>query len=460
MTKISALDETNYIVGIDLSAHEAVASYLDHKTLKPTILDISGGYGQPAIPFVLQYIEDEHTWLIGEQAKMNEHQEGTVFIKQLFELMLLGESLRIDDQVYLPEALVCLYIHKILDSFTQLNPKAKVTDLVVALPDPLFEEIQERILECLKASGLLRVQIISTVHALVKFLQYEAIDFKEDVRIFHYEHQQFRVSRLERNTEGLEITIDQEEEALSVKAIEETIQEVFTRQYLEYTHKTQLTEEDANHLSRLSYTQMPWFFQKYIQKQSMKIYYNFAFPPFTGLMTYQQMEDVLSPYKEKFKGLLQGYQQEQSLAICIGAGFKMQWPQVLLNEKMSRIPLNPFESIAKGCCIMAAQEYIRLPQWLIRFKPCRYRHLGILTWEQDQEKFTPIKEGSNSFVLEKENTSDNDLVIYYKEPSTKALTIEQTIPLEAEWTDTWMRLNLQVTYLKESIQIALEYLPL
>lgn len=455
------LNEINYIVGIDLSAHEAIVSYLDHKSFTPIIFDMSGGYGQSAIPLAMLYLVEEKEWLIGEQAFLNRHQENTIFVSKLLELNLQSNILTIGNHQYSSEELLLIFIKKILEGLVQINPKANIVDLAIAIPDDLHDEIEGLVELSLKPlSEHLKLQIVPSTKALIKYLQYYEVAFDSKTVVLYYEYEHFRTSTINKNGNEIHVTIDKNDENLSIKLIEKIIKKKFASIYLEHIKKEVMSIDDENSITELIHNQLPWFFQKYRLKQGMKIYYSFAYPPFQKLISFKEIEELLLPFEKRLREFVKTFKVDEYQVILIGTGYKMHWPIAIINEFTKPMNINPVGCISKGCCLIAAQEIIGLAKWSIKYKPTRRRHLGTLIIDKNEEHFMPIKEGSNLMIIDLEGYKESFLPIYYRDPVTKTLMIEQEVLIEKKSDEGVLRINLQMVYIEESIHIAVEYLPL
>lgn len=461
MTKQLSLNETNYIVGIDLNSHEAIVSYIDQKSLEPIIYDMSGGYGQSAIPLAMLYILEEKDWLIGDPIFLNKSQEGTLFIGQLLNLVLQRDLITVDDHQYTSEEILVIFINKILESFYQINPKAKIIDLTISFPDHIFDDIEKIFkpnFELLNQQPF-NLQLIPTTKALIKYLQYNKVAFKHKTVVLYYEYGQFRTAYIKKDNDEIEIVPDKMNESLSIVVIENAIKEKITNIYLEHVKKEFLSPEDERNLLELIHHQLSWVFQKYGLKQSMKIYFNFAYPPFQKTFSFNQLEELILPFEKKLRDFLNNYLLENDQVILIGAGYKMQWPTIIVNEFVKPIEINPIDSIAKGCCLFAAGEIIPLPEWSVKYISA-HRHIGIMVNNKNEDPFIPLTEGSNVLIIDFEGSDSLKLPIYYRDPSTKLLTVEYEVILEKKSNDTILRINLQLAYIEDNIQIDIEYLPL
>lgn len=463
MTKHMMLDETNYIVGLDMGTHEVVVSYLDHKTLSPSVLDLSGGYGQASIPLSLLYLLEEDEWLIGDSAYLNKDQEGTVFFENLFEADTNDRCFKIGNAQYHTKELLLIFIKKLIEGFNQINPKAKILKLTVSQADDIYDENKELLelsLMPLVSQGI-KVNIIPYTQALIIFLQYCGFEIDDKTTVLYYEHNQLRVCHINKLSDQIEVEIGKTEERLSIKAIEKVIKNKIVRLYLESMKKDSLSLEEEIGISRLLTNQLPWFFQRYGLKQDMKLYFNFAYPPFQKVMSFKQMEKLVITFEEILEDFIVKNELKGNKTILIGEGFKMQWPLSIVKKHLTIIDINPFHTIAKGSCIVASQGIIGLNQSSIKYKPLRHKNLGIIIHSQQNEgTFMPIKEGMNLIIIDLEGLKDCILPIYYREPFSNVLTIEDEIIIKNHTNADFIRVNLNMIYREGTVSFTVEYLPL
>lgn len=461
MTKKISLNEANYIVGIDLNLDEAIVSYLDQKTLEPVIYDMSGGYGQSAIPLAMLYIYEEKEWLVGDPVFLNKNQEGTLFVGKLLDLVLQRNTLTVDKHQYTPEKIFILFINKILESFIQMNPKAKIIDVVISFPDDMFEDIVKILNQDNKTFNQFKynLRFVHATEALIKFMQFNKVPFDRQKIVLYYEYGQFKTTFINKNVDEIQIILDKMDETLSLMTVQDRIGKNIASLYLEHVKKNTLSEEDELNLSVLIQYQLPWVFRKHGLKQDMKIYFNFAYPPFQKILSYRQMEAALFPFEEKLREFIKHYNLVDNEVILIGPGYKMQWPISIVKEFVKPLEMSPLESIAKGCCLLAANKIIDLPGWPVKLMQYQKKQVGILTGK-NKDQFTPLIEGSNFLIIDFEGSDESRLPIYLKDPSTHLLTVINEVLLNQKLRDSILRINLKVNFIEEDMQIGIEYLPL
>jgi hypothetical protein len=64
-------DESYYIIGLDIGNDSSGIAFFNAAEGMPETIDLSGGYGKPSIPTVMQYIAETREWVYGEYAILN-----------------------------------------------------------------------------------------------------------------------------------------------------------------------------------------------------------------------------------------------------------------------------------------------------------------------------------------------------------------------------------------------------
>ncbi|PKM93395.1 MAG: hypothetical protein CVU84_15520 [Firmicutes bacterium HGW-Firmicutes-1] len=457
MTKNTKIDETNYIVGIELAQQEATISYLDHKALKPVIYDRSGGYGQVAIPTIMQYMNEENEWLIGEHANINRDVEGTILVERLIERLITREEVVICDKKYLPETLLCIFVKIIIDSFKQLNPHATISTLAVSVPDIMYKDIHGYVQDGLNELEGIQVQVVMSSQAICEWLRYKKLPFEGRTFVFDYNYNNFTVSIVEKRGNSIRVELDSSQPQISMKQIDIVLQEELKLLYQQHFMLEQLSDDEETNLNQLFREQEHWIFQKYAKRQSAKIYYSFAYPPFQKVITYNRLEELLKSFKLILDKFVCQYVNYQEQVILIGKGYKMQWPVDMIGEKMNTLKLNPYDVVSKGCCMIASNRLLNHEEYHFYFEQKQY---GIMSIEDQKEIFVSLKHHDNLFIIDLEGEEELDLDIMSKDENNR-ISFEQKIVLSNELAlEHKIRVNLQLTKVEDATQIDIEYLPM
>lgn len=457
MTNIEKMDEANYIVGIELGLQEVTISYLDHKALKPVIYDRSGGYGQVSIPTVMQYITDEKEWIIGEHANMNRNVEGTVLVEQLLDRITNREEVIISGEKFSSEKLLFIYIKNILDSFKQLNPHAYISSLAIALPDHLYQDIHDYVQDGLRAFENIELYVVMSSQAISNWLHYMKQPFEGRTLIFNYSYDEFSVSILEKIGNSIQVKFEASQLQISIKEIEKVLLEEFKLLYQQHLKIEQLSDEEDENIQQLFVEQERWLFQKYGKKQSAKIYYSFAYPPFQIVFNYKRMEELIKPIKIILDRFISEYADNLQQVLLIGKGFKMQWPVDIIKEKMNILKFNAYEIVANGCCMIAANKVIKQDEYSFGILQKEY---GIILKENEKELFLPLKNYNNLFIVDFEDDDEVELDFVSKVPN-KNIVFEQKLALNNVLAvDNKIRINLLLTKVDEATTVKIEYLPM
>ncbi|PKM52520.1 MAG: hypothetical protein CVV02_01860 [Firmicutes bacterium HGW-Firmicutes-7] len=450
------LSEANYIVGIDVTENEATISYIDQKSLKPIIYDRSGGYGQVSIPTVMQYVIEEKAWLIGEHANMNRNVEGTLIVDHLLEILLNKEEVEIGGEKICPERLLFIYIENILESFKQLNPHATISSLSLALPDRYYHDIINEVENGLKAFENIKLNVVMSSQAVFEWLQYIKQPFKGRTLIFDYSYNNFATSRLETKDDTIHLDLISSKPEIAISDVEKVFIEELNLQYQHHLKLQHLSKEELLNIKQMLIEQEQWIFQKYAKKQSAKVYYSFAYPPFQKVLNYKRMDELIMPFRIKLEKFIDQFAQFDQV-ILIGKGCKLQWPVDIISEKMNVLALNPYEVVSNGCCLIAAHHIIKQDE--IKFN-IQQKEYGIMVEVNEKVIFSPLNNHANHFIIDFEDESEASLDIMRKDKENN-FKIEQTISLNnALALHNKIRINLKLTKVDEDTTIKIEYLPM
>jgi len=158
------IDETGkcsedwYILGIDLGTTNSVISYWDNTNRRPEAIDISNGFGKIPLPSVVQFRQDEDDnhdeWVIGEEAyrSMKIYPQSTV--RSIKRKMGTNATTTLGNKDYLPEEISAKILTELVSHAQNLNPKAEIAGIVVAVPYDFDDAAQKATLRACEIAGL------------------------------------------------------------------------------------------------------------------------------------------------------------------------------------------------------------------------------------------------------------------------------------------------------------------
>jgi len=376
------IEDYKYIVGIDMGSQSTSIGYLNQGNLKPTILDISGGYKDASIPTVMQYIKHDKTWLIGDAAKQNIDMEATVYVDQLLKHIEVKETIIIDDNTYSYDQLLGEYLYQLLGHFKHINPKAIIVKVVIAINEIAYESIELIIEELKKHIQVEDVIIIKDQMAIGRFLQYNTLLKDQTIHILDYGYRALKhyVGDYEGDTLYIKHIADYEE--LGCYKIESMIKELLLDLYRTEKHIDVIDEISRVHIEQMLFQYYVWFFQKMHEGRPLKVFFNFAFPPFKATVNVEKMNKLMASFIAGYNHAAEPVIQA-SQYFLMGNGFRMSWTKSAFNQK--EIPREYSDVIVRGAVVEGGKELIGLKNLEVyEEKKTNYAY-GILVGEQDDQ---------------------------------------------------------------------------
>lgn len=444
MQKRSKIDETSYIIGIDLGQQSAMISYLDHKTQKPVIYDLSGGYGDVAIPILLQYIAAEKQWLIGSDAQLNAYQEGTVTVHNLMDGLLSITPIQIEDMLVPPSQLLTIFIHKIMESFNHLNPNARIISMAIAVEDYAYEVVAGLVLEAVKPNTHIKIRVYRASLSVLTYLNLCEIPYGEQFRILEYGYNALRSIKVV--TQGNQVTLSLEENTsdICVKAIESVLRNEITSMYMNHLNLSEISILDQCNIEQIFDQCFMTIFQRFAKKQDIKLYYSFAFPPFQKILAYKRVIELMEPFIEAFNAYISRLEDQEVPVLMLGQGFKMLWPQTQLKMQAKIIEANPYEIIAKGSALLAGSELLAIENLKVSVQEKVVKSYGLRIGDSEED-FLPLDENTQMFILDFEE-EESVMLYLISQDLNKAIITEAELELKKENAlDNKMRLCVKVT---------------
>ncbi|MBC7960301.1 MAG: hypothetical protein H7X94_10570, partial [Vallitaleaceae bacterium] len=377
----------NYIVGMDLGQQSAVITYLEHKTLKPEVYDLSGGYGELSVPLVLQYHFSDNSWLIGHDAKLNQEQENTFFVDDLRGVLLRNEVIQIGKEQFLPFQLLQIYIEKILDSFKHLNPKYSIIGIGIALSDWDFKPLKPPVERALAGIYDVKATIVPATLSLYRYLQQEGASLQGETQFIDFGYGCLSTTLAYQKDQKWIIKPKTRKMELSVAAIGASIIKEMTSFYQDIKGSKVIEFQEQQALKDLFEASFARLLQKYGKKEPVKIVYNFAYPPVQQTLSYESMQAILQPFERLWCDYLAELNAETDKFLFMGQGLKMPWLREFISKDLNQKGYIPIDVVAKGSCYMAAKDYVP------------YNDLELTIEEEKHKKYSLVFQSDDPYVI-------------------------------------------------------------
>jgi len=365
-------DETYYVVGIDIGNETSgLAFYNLHENIPETI-DISGGYGKPSVPTVVQYIAETKEWVFGEYAVLNQGVGTEVTLQYLVKKLGQFDYVEIDNKPVSIMTILSLFIKELLSSIRNINPKAEIAGIVAAIPAYLGAAGQEELRRAFCAAGYEKELIALVAGRECVLAHHYSGHHVNDAKILllDYGNREVRggLYHIQENSETYTAKAVSSlfDESIGIQAIWEDVYNFFRSQY--YAIKQQ--EPAPDQLTAFIYQHRDMLFKKNIRTKPAKLYFNFVYPPFQKDVSYHDSDRLVKPYRQQFLHFLRDLFSKNihgeatapgdvDTVLCTGGGFEMLWVREAVTEVVgsgrSRTYKNSKMVVAEGAALIAAQ---------------------------------------------------------------------------------------------------------
>jgi len=356
-------DETYYIIGLDIGNESTSIAYYNLHENAPEAIDLSGGYGKPSIPTVMQYILETKEWVFGEYAILNQGSGSEINLRNLLPRLGKHEYLEINKKAIQFAEILAIFIKEVLSNVRNINPKAEIAGIIASIPDNLNHAAQQELKEAFKLAGYEK-ELIDLVPNRECALAYHnrnhpltnskilLLDYGSGgVRGGVYENGKVALSNIFNNKIGTSPLLADVNSFFSQKYKGERSL-IFNSQLFAFTHQ---------HKDML--------FQKNIRTKPIKLYYNFVYPPFQQTIAHEHVSKLIEPYVYGFNRLISDVLSKNTLGkrilprdidavLCTGGGFEMLWAREAIADIFSQSQIhmyrNPKLIIAEGAAQTAA----------------------------------------------------------------------------------------------------------
>ncbi|MCL1884896.1 MAG: DUF5716 family protein [Defluviitaleaceae bacterium] len=361
-------DETFYIIGLDIGNDSSGIAFYNLAEGNAETIDLSGGYGKPSIPTVMQYVSETKEWVFGEYAVLNSG-GGTVF-SSLMQKMGRFDYLDVGGRSVSVAGVFALFIKEILGSVKSINPKAEIVGIVASVPAYFSEQAHEEFTRVFKIAGYEKelIALVPDRECVLAHHYRTPPEKPECALLIDLGNRELRGGLYNVKTTDGEISavsissvFDNE---ISMSALNADVEKLF-ESFLggDNSYKEQLVAFSHQHKDVL--------FQKNIRSKPLKLYYNFVYPPTQHTLTNEMVEKLIEPYAQRFDRFIHDVLEknlfEQAVSpgdvdavLCVGGGFEMLWAKEAINavfpKERVQFYKNPKMITSEGAALIAARE--------------------------------------------------------------------------------------------------------
>jgi len=362
-----------YIIGLDLGNDSSAIAFYNLNTNTPEPIDLSGGYGKPSIPTVMQYIAETKEWVFGEYAVLNRGAGTEITISALMERLGNFDYIDVDGRSLSVAAVLSLFIKELVGSVYSINPKAEIVGIAATVPAYFSEQAQEELSRAFHQAGYEK-EFIGLVAdrecALAHYLRNFSAK-QERVLLLDFGARELRggLYDIEKTEDGLHVTSLSSvfSADISTSKIDNAVSKFFEDYVRREVSKTKplspaVARQIHEHILAFSHQHRDMLF--HMRGASTKMYFNFVYPPFEQAITKEEVITLLKPYarhfntfvKDVFDKSIGDKEQHADRVVCVGGGFEMLWAKEAVTKLFPQAEFykNPKMIICEGAAIVAA----------------------------------------------------------------------------------------------------------
>ena len=373
------LDESQFILGMDLGNSTSAICYYDVLRKLPEIIDISGGYGKANVPTALQYSPDTKEWIFGEYAVLNDGVTEDISFTNIINRLGNKTYIEIGDKLEPLAHVLSVFLKELIAGCRNINPKAEIAGIVISVPDYMSADAKDELVRAFAKIGYDKkiIDLVSQRECILAYHYHSRKFDKENMLILDYGGRELRGGIYSLSAESgankADIISYYFDESLGANHIDEELAEKLK---VIYANKLDLTMKGIGRtiegqIRTLAYQHKDAIFQKHLGIKGMRLYYNFAYPPFYHIFTKEDAAQLITPYKSGLKAFLEKlFENNQSegprlieygdisTVLCTGGGFEMLWAREVVEDIFPDsnvfIYKNPKATGAFGAAVIAA----------------------------------------------------------------------------------------------------------
>ena len=329
-------DESYYLIGLDIGNDSTAIAYFNAATGKPETIDLSGGYGKPSIPTVIQYVSDTKEWVTGEYAVLN--QGGGQTFTRLLERMGKNEYVDVGGRLVSLASVFAIFVKEVLLNIKNINPKAEIVGIMATVPAYFSDGQKTEYEKVFKLAGFEKelIGFASDRECVVAKHLYENEPKDEQILILDFGSRELRGGLYELSVSANETLCScmsfYFDDSISMENIDREAYKLF-ESFLGKSLKSEYAEQMAG----FHFQHKDMLFQKNIREKPLKLYFNFMYPPAEHILTHQMADRLIKPFERKIVAFVNDFfaksattQNEVAEVICVGGGFEMLWARELV----------------------------------------------------------------------------------------------------------------------------------
>jgi molecular chaperone DnaK (HSP70) len=370
-------DESFYIIGLDIGNDSSGIAFYNIMENIPETIDLSGGYGKPSIPTVMQYIAETREWVYGEYAILNRGVGTEVTLNDLIQRLGSFDYIDVADKPMSVVSVLAFFLKEILSSVRNINPKAEIVGIVAAIPAYFSEQAQAELIRAFKAAGYERELIALVPDRECVFTHYYAryTPREERALLFDYGSREVRGGLYHVMPQGDTIAVKSIsslfDDTIGTFSIVGDVCDLFESFLLAQQSVKQLSKQMTEQVYAFVYQHKDMLFQKAIRAKAVKLYFNFAYPPFQQSLNYEDAAKLVKPYHLQFNRFMRDVLQKNlyeeeirpqdiSAVLCVGGGFEMLWAREAVGDMFTKAQVRFHKNAklitAEGAALVAARR--------------------------------------------------------------------------------------------------------
>lgn len=413
-------DEACFMIGVDLGNATSAIAYYNTNHDAPEIIDISGGYGKPSVPTVMQYIYDTKEWVFGEYALLNHGEGKDITLGSLMKALGKREYVEIEQRPVSVCSILGLYLKELFSNVKSINPKAEIAGIVAAIPSYLGEGAKEELIQAFNMAGYEK-EVIALVpdRECIFSLYYHGKEVSQErVMLLDFGSRELRggiYSVLPENDECLLRCLSSLfDENLGTDMVERALYKRMTKIYCNHMNLSseELSKQARDYLKIFVYQHKDLIFQK--TQNQVRLYFNFAYPPFQHSLNKSDVNDLIAPLRQLMGKFIENILEknidgsgriepkEIDAVICTGGGFEMMWAREVIEGMFPDAEMICYRNskcvVAEGAAVIAAKylEVIEAPKFITEDLSQIRKDIGLVVTRDRKHKFIPLIE-RNSF---------------------------------------------------------------
>ncbi|MDR2903436.1 MAG: hypothetical protein LBU77_02870, partial [Clostridiales bacterium] len=304
--------EHYFILGIDIGNATSSMSYFDLNQASAEIIDISGGYGKPSVPTVMQYINETKEWVFGEYAMAGRANENDRVFGALIERLGAGDYVEVAGRPLSVSAVLALYLKELIGNCKNINPRAEIAGIVVSVPSYLSEEARKDLAAVFQLAGYEKqlMGFWDDRECIFNRYYFDKPVKQETALIIDFGAREIRggVYEIAPGEDGARVDCQSFliEKNLGTDHIDKKVDGLFTALYAGHFGMTaeDIPPRQKEQIDLFAYQHKDMLFQKRLQSKPVKLYFNFAYPPFQETVTYDAIEKTIRPFRERFAAFI------------------------------------------------------------------------------------------------------------------------------------------------------------